>query len=59
MTYCSERSSTIFQAGSNTISMFAINPHNPLDLKMVGEPINSGGDFPVSVDMNPKMGIGK
>jgi hypothetical protein len=52
-------SSNISQAGSNTISMFAINPHNPLDIKLVGKPIGSDGDFPVSVDMNPKTGDGK
>jgi hypothetical protein len=51
-------SSNISQPGSNTVSMFDINPSNPLDLKMVGKPISSGGELPVSVDMNPKTGDG-
>ena len=34
----------------------AINPQNPLDLKMVGKPIDSMVEFPVSVDMDPNTG---
>ncbi|KAG8954274.1 hypothetical protein FRC04_000499 [Tulasnella sp. 424] len=29
--------------GSNTIVMFKINPENPSDLTMIGQPVNSGG----------------
>jgi hypothetical protein len=39
--------------------MFSINPFNPSDLKMVGKPIGTGGEFPVSLDVNPKTGDGK
>ncbi|KAK7050997.1 hypothetical protein VNI00_005109 [Paramarasmius palmivorus] len=39
-------------AGSNTISLFSINPQDPSNLKRVGEPIGSGGEFPVSVAFN-------
>jgi hypothetical protein len=38
--------------GSNTVSMFSINPTNPANLKMVGSPANSGGQFPMSVAIN-------
>ncbi|KAG8954275.1 hypothetical protein FRC04_000500 [Tulasnella sp. 424] len=36
-------------SGSNTIVMFKINPENPSDLTMIGQPVNSGGDFPLSI----------
>lgn len=36
-------------SGSNTLSLFSINPNNPIDIKMIGQPIGSGGEFPVSV----------
>ncbi|KAG8924889.1 hypothetical protein FRC00_004573 [Tulasnella sp. 408] len=36
-------------SGSNTAVMFRINPENPSDLTMIGQPIKSGGEFPVSV----------
>jgi len=39
--------------------MFYINPANPLNLKMVGKPVDSGGEFPVSVDASPKTGDGE
>jgi len=42
--------------GSNTVSMFYIDPANPLNVKMVGKPVNSGGEFPVSVDASLKTG---
>jgi len=42
--------------GSNSVSMFFINPADPLDLKMIGKPVSSGGEFPVSVDISPKTG---
>jgi len=42
--------------GSNTVSMFHIDPANPLDIRMVGKPVSSRGEFPVSVDVSPKSG---
>lgn len=36
-------------SGSNTAVMFKINPENPSDLTMIGQPVNSGGEFPISV----------
>ncbi|KAF8628087.1 hypothetical protein AX15_004104 [Amanita polypyramis BW_CC] len=42
----------LVNAGSNTLSMFQINPKNPSDLKLLGKPVYSGGDFPISVAIN-------
>jgi len=39
-------------AGSNTISMFAIDPANPAAITRVGDAVDSGGQFPVSVAFN-------
>ncbi|KAK2464495.1 hypothetical protein APHAL10511_003474 [Amanita phalloides] len=39
-------------AGSNSISAFAIDPAVPTNLKMVGQPVSSGGDFPISIAVN-------
>ena len=39
-------------AGSNTVSLFAIDPKNPTSLKAVGQPISSGGEFPQSLAFN-------
>ncbi|CAG7851977.1 SubName: Full=Uncharacterized protein {ECO:0000313/EMBL:CCA66684.1} [Serendipita indica DSM 11827] len=36
-------------AGSNTVVMFRIDPNDPTRLTMVGNPVSSGGDFPVSI----------
>jgi DNA-binding beta-propeller fold protein YncE len=33
--------------------MFKINPNNPATLKMVGSPVCSGGEFPVSIAVSP------
>lgn len=38
-----------FQAGSNTISLFSIDPSSPTTLSAVGAPVASGGEFPQSV----------
>lgn len=43
--------------GGNTLSMFAISPKNPTNLKMVGKPVDTMGDFPVSVAFSPKNKI--
>ncbi|KAJ7274381.1 hypothetical protein B0H12DRAFT_1007067 [Mycena haematopus] len=39
-------------AGSNTISVFNIDPTNPTNLEMIGKPVGSGGEFPVSLAIN-------
>jgi len=39
-------------AGSNTISLFSINPADPAQLTLIGTPVGSGGEFPVSVAFN-------
>lgn len=38
--------------GSNTLSVFSIDPTDPANLQQIGEPIGSGGEFPVSVAFN-------
>ncbi|KAI0028782.1 hypothetical protein K488DRAFT_73505 [Vararia minispora EC-137] len=38
--------------GSNTISLFEIDPADPTSLKMVGGPVGSNGEFPVSLTFN-------
>ncbi|KAJ3714262.1 hypothetical protein C8R42DRAFT_726746 [Lentinula raphanica] len=38
--------------GSNTLSLFSIDTSDPINLKRVGDPIGSGGEFPVSVAFN-------
>ncbi|KAL0573688.1 hypothetical protein V5O48_008259 [Marasmius crinis-equi] len=38
--------------GSNTISIFSIDKNDPAKLDRVGDPIGSGGEFPVSVAFN-------
>jgi 6-phosphogluconolactonase (cycloisomerase 2 family) len=40
------------QAGSNTISMFSINPDHPSQLTAVGDPVPSEGEFPMSLAFN-------
>ncbi|KAI0078795.1 hypothetical protein K474DRAFT_1683617 [Panus rudis PR-1116 ss-1] len=40
--------------GSNTIALFRINPMNPVELQLVSQPANSGGEFPVSVAFDSK-----
>ncbi|KAJ7123178.1 hypothetical protein C8R44DRAFT_831546 [Mycena epipterygia] len=39
-------------AGSNTVSVFAMDPFNPASLSIIGKPVPSGGEFPVSVAIN-------
>jgi hypothetical protein len=47
------------QAGSDSISMFEINPTDPTQISQVGEPVNSGGNFPLSIDVSNKTGDGE
>ncbi|EGR52866.1 uncharacterized protein TRIREDRAFT_54426 [Trichoderma reesei QM6a] len=41
-------------AGSNTVTMFAIDPKNPTRLTMLGKPIAIPGDFPTTVAASAK-----
>ncbi|KAF7799765.1 hypothetical protein EIP86_011007 [Pleurotus ostreatoroseus] len=38
--------------GSSTISLFSINPKNPLLISQIGQPVSSEGEFPMSVAFN-------
>ena len=40
------------QAGSNTVSVFAIDRSNPAKLSIIGKPVSSGGEFPNSLAIN-------
>lgn len=44
-------------AGSNTLSLFSIDPRNPTQLKMVGEPVDTLGDFPVTVALSAPLSL--
>jgi hypothetical protein len=39
-------------AGSNTVSLFSIDPKDPAKLNLVGRPQNTGGEFPMSLAFN-------
>ncbi|KZV72173.1 hypothetical protein PENSPDRAFT_663971 [Peniophora sp. CONT] len=39
-------------AGSNTVSLFSIDPSTPSSLTAIGAPVSSGGEFPQSVAFN-------
>jgi len=39
-------------AGSNTVSLFSINPRDPAKLNLIGKPQNTGGEFPMSLAFN-------
>ena len=40
------------QPGSNTLSVFKINPTNPSQITQIGTPVSSEGEFPVSLAIN-------
>lgn len=46
-------------AGSNTVSMFAIDPESPRHLRLVGKPVDTLGEFPQSVAYSPRLQTGK
>ncbi|KAL1945024.1 hypothetical protein VTO73DRAFT_2644 [Trametes versicolor] len=39
-------------AGSNTVSLFSINPKLPTDITPIGDPVSSEGEFPMSLAFN-------
>jgi hypothetical protein len=42
----------VVNPGSHTITVFSFNSSNPTDLKLIGAPIASGGEFPTSVSFS-------
>jgi hypothetical protein len=44
----------VVNAGSNTLSMFAIGQNDPTQLSLVGFPASSQGEFPVSIAVSAK-----
>jgi hypothetical protein len=42
----------VTNAGSNSVSLFSIDPLWPSNLQMIGKPISSGGEFPLSLAFN-------
>lgn len=47
----------VVNAGSNTVSMFIIDPAHPTKLTMVGEPTDVGGEFPNTVAASTKNNL--
>ncbi|MCJ1308120.1 hypothetical protein MMC25_001772 [Agyrium rufum] len=45
----------VVNAGSATISMFNIDPNSPTDLALVGGPVSTQGDFPVSIAVSGSL----
>ncbi len=43
--------------GSHTLSLFVIHPWDPLHPRLVGKPVDTQGEFPISVDYSPKHHI--
>lgn len=42
--------------GSNTVSMFHIDSADPTKLTMIGQPVDTLGEFPMSVTLSKKLG---
>ncbi|KZT33637.1 hypothetical protein SISSUDRAFT_395537 [Sistotremastrum suecicum HHB10207 ss-3] len=40
--------------GSNTASMFEIDDRDPTKLRLIGVPVNTGGEFPMAITASPK-----
>jgi 6-phosphogluconolactonase (cycloisomerase 2 family)/LysM repeat protein len=47
----------VVNAGSNSLSMFKINTAKPTDVRLVGMPVNTQGEFPVAVAFSKKMNM--
>ena len=41
--------------GSNTVSMFSIDPNDPTKLTMIGQPADTLGEFPLSVSLSTTL----
>ncbi|THU86833.1 hypothetical protein K435DRAFT_921891 [Dendrothele bispora CBS 962.96] len=46
----------IANAGSNTVTMFNIDPNDPTNPTMAGFPVSSGGEFPISITVSKTTG---
>ena len=44
----------VVNAGSNTVSMFKIDRQDPTKLTLLGQPVSSGGEFPVTLGVSKK-----
>ncbi|KAF8639137.1 hypothetical protein AX17_001627 [Amanita inopinata Kibby_2008] len=44
-------------AGSDTVTLFKINNNKPVQLEMIGQPVKSGGNFPVSLAFNKEGNV--
>ncbi|KAL8665449.1 MAG: hypothetical protein Q9168_007689 [Polycauliona sp. 1 TL-2023] len=44
-------------AGSNTLSLFSISPHDPTALTPIGQPVDTMGEFPVTASISLKNQI--
>ncbi|KAK4229557.1 hypothetical protein QBC38DRAFT_412204 [Podospora fimiseda] len=44
----------VVNPGSHTLSMLSIDPSNPINLKLVGQPIKLPGEFPTTVSVSKK-----
>lgn len=38
--------------GSNTVSVYSINENNPSEISLIGDPVSSEGEFPMSLAIN-------
>ncbi|KIJ46197.1 hypothetical protein M422DRAFT_250236 [Sphaerobolus stellatus SS14] len=47
----------VVNPGSNTVAAFDIDRNDPTKLQPVGNPVNSGGEFPISVAVSQKRGL--
>ncbi|KAH9945452.1 uncharacterized protein BXZ73DRAFT_38765, partial [Epithele typhae] len=43
----------VVNAGSNTVSLFNIDPKEPTNLTPLGDPVSSEGEFPISLAFHP------
>ncbi|KAJ7147475.1 hypothetical protein C8R43DRAFT_531093 [Mycena crocata] len=46
----------VCNAGSDTVSLFQIDFQNPAFVRMIGQPVSTQGNFPVSATINTKNG---
>ncbi|KIJ47612.1 hypothetical protein M422DRAFT_248611 [Sphaerobolus stellatus SS14] len=47
----------VVNAGSNTLSAFEIDAKNPTNLRQIGKPVDTKGEFPISVAVSKKTGL--
>ncbi len=47
-----DTNSPFLQPGSSTVTLFSIDPKTPTNIKRIGNPISSEGEFPMSLAFN-------